>query len=124
MHRIRLPKPWNVTSSWVTDPNRADVRITTHEFRRTFQSPTGLSPNTCVAIEIALDNDPNELLGTLNDVRLAIERDGVGCYRAKVDLAHLQTMNRLCLTITRRDEPMVADEPQQEPLPHVALSIS
>lgn len=98
-HRIRLPKPWNVSVDCETDPNQPDVRITTVEFLRNFQRPSGLLESSRMAIEVEIQQSDLDCLQRvdclLNELPLASSVVGKGRLTSQVRPDQLRPTNRL-----------------------------
>lgn len=98
-HRIRLPKPWNVTVDCETDPDRADVRITTIEFVRNFQRPSGLLESSRIEIEVQVEQSDLDRLQSmeclLNELPLASSVIAKGRMTSQVRPNQLRPTNRL-----------------------------
>ena len=117
-HRIRLPKPWNVVTSYGTAPHDADVQVTMHEFQRNFQCPSGLNANSRLELEIQPhENGLQQLACFLNGLALDNGTSESGVWRMPIQPNMLQPVNRLTVHLTY---------PGQQPeaiLPQVALVI-
>ncbi len=119
-YRIRLQQPWKAASSCVSDPNRADVRITTHEFRRIFQRPSGLDASLPIAIEVQVLQGFEQLHAVdciLNDCKLEVT-SGESGRPQRFAVGHEQlraTNNQLLLRLV-----WTGDAPEVT-LPNVAL---
>lgn len=98
-HRIRLPKPWNVTVDCETDPDQTDVRITIIEFVRNFQRPSGLLESSRITIEVQVEQSDLDRLQSieclLNELPLASSVVVEGRMTSQVRPNQLRPTNRL-----------------------------
>lgn len=120
-HRIRLPAPWKLASSSAPNPREDGGQITTHEFQRNFQRPSGLTESSRVELEIQILDDDNHGLPKvaclLNEHVIDITEIASGVSRGPMQLEILQAINRLTIRlIWLGDRPAV--------LPRVAILIS
>ncbi len=119
LHRIRLPKPWSVITTQGTDPQASDVSITTHEFQRNFQRPSGLTDHSRVELEIQLDDSESlqrcECL--LNADPLDAQAVDARRWRVPIECDRLQSINRLTIRL------VWLGQRQEAVLPQVAILI-
>lgn len=117
-HRIRLPRPWNVTVDCETDPNRTDVRMTTIEFVRNFQRPSGLLESSRIEIEVQVEkSDLDRLLGMeclLNELPLASSVFIKGRMTSQLRPDQLRPTNRLVVREVWRGEQADTSVPRVE----------
>ena len=111
-HRIRLPKPWNVTAN-------CDTNLTTHEFQRNFQCPSGLDDTSRVELEIQVEDIDGlqQIECSLNEHAIVSVALDARLWRVPISREWLQSINRLTIRL------MWLGERPNAVLPQVAILI-
>jgi hypothetical protein len=107
----------------VSDPSRADVRVTTHDFQRSFQRPTGLADSSVITLDIGIAPPLDGLQSVrcqLNkrDLTVSAVPADMGRWQASVPLHLLETINELRVAV------VWSRELKEVVLPEVALLLA